>query len=78
MSYGIVAADECASLELAVRLADDALYEAKALGRDRSVIADSQTVPAGAATVIRVAEPVRSRSEGVLARLATEDDPVDH
>jgi diguanylate cyclase (GGDEF)-like protein len=78
VSYGIVAADECASLELAVRLADDALYEAKALGRDRSVIADSQTVPAGAATVIRVAEPVRSRSEGVLARLATEDDPVDH
>jgi diguanylate cyclase (GGDEF)-like protein len=78
VSYGIVATDECASLEQAVRLADDALYEAKALGRDRSVIASAEATAAATATpIVRIAERIRTRSDGVLASLAKDDDPLD-
>ena len=76
VSFGIVAAEQCASLEQAVRLADDALYEAKAQGRNCSVIASTdrlaeelQTPPAHAARRLKV---------GVLANLARDDDPLDH
>ena len=39
VSYGLVAAGRCGSLEEAIRRADGALYEAKASGRDRITIA---------------------------------------
>ncbi|MEK7425173.1 MAG: diguanylate cyclase [Actinomycetota bacterium] len=80
VSFGIVAADECLSLEDAVRFADDALYEAKALGRNCSVIASTEARPeptATAAPMVRVAEKVRSNRDGVLASLARDDDPQD-
>ena len=83
-SYGIVAADQCASLEDAVRLADDALYAAKAQGRNCSIIAEipaSGTAASGtfvpAAPTQRVTERARTNRVGVLAGLAGDDDPVD-
>lgn len=76
-SYGIVAAHQCASLEDAVRLADDALYAAKTQGRNCSIIADADTKPrATASSAHRVSES-RSNHVGVLASLARDDDPVD-
>jgi diguanylate cyclase (GGDEF)-like protein len=83
VSFGVVDARECASLEDALRLADDALYEAKAQGRDRSIIA---TIPegraggAGAAVapkLVRVAERA-ALDHGVLASLVADDDPTEH
>ncbi len=78
-SYGIVAAERCASLEDAVRLADDALYAAKAQGRNCSIIADSDVAArsTNGPSTIRVADKVRSTSVGVLASLASDDDPVE-
>jgi diguanylate cyclase (GGDEF)-like protein len=78
-SYGIVAADQCASLEDAIRLADDALYAAKAQGRNCSVIADSEssTGTLMPTSTVRVTEKPREHSVGVLASLARDDDPVD-
>ena len=80
VSFGIVAADACASLEDAVRLADDALYEAKAQGRNCSIIASvPATMPGVIATpLVRVAEKLRSTNPGVLASLVGDDDPVGH
>ncbi|MFM2072895.1 MAG: hypothetical protein RLZZ623_3159, partial [Actinomycetota bacterium] len=78
VSFGIVAADECASLEDAVRFADDALYEAKALGRNCSVIASTvggTKEPSTNTPMVRVAEKVRASNDGVLASLARDDDP---
>ncbi|MCU1366250.1 MAG: hypothetical protein JWN39_1889 [Ilumatobacteraceae bacterium] len=77
-SYGIVAAGQCASLEDAVRLADDALYAAKAQGRDCSVIADTDAPSGrnGSTAAVRVTEKLRSNAAGVLATLARDDDPV--
>ena len=79
-SFGIVAADSCASLEDAVRLADDSLYQAKAQGRNCSVIASTETTFPGTATaqpMVRVTEKLRSNVVGVLASLARDDDPLD-
>ena len=79
-SFGIVAADCCASLEDAVRLADDSLYQAKAQGRNCSVIASTETTFPGTATaqpMVRVTEKLRSNVVGVLASLARDDDPLD-
>jgi diguanylate cyclase (GGDEF)-like protein len=79
-SFGIVDTERCASLEDAVRLADDALYEAKADGRDCSVIKDTESSPLGTAVgqpTHRVSEKVRANSVGVLAGLASDDDPLD-
>ena len=79
-SFGIVAADCCASLEDAVRLADDSLYQAKAQGRNCSVIASTETTIPGTATaqpMVRVTEKLRSNVVGVLASLARDDDPLD-
>ena len=79
-SYGIVDAERCASLEDAVRMDDDALYEAKASGRDCSVITDTESSPPGTAVGVpthRVTERARSNSVGVLAGMASEDDPLD-
>ncbi len=79
-SFGIVDAERCASLEDAVRLADDALYEAKANGRNCSVIASTENLQSGSATAqpaVRVTEKLRSSRVGVLASLAGDDDPVD-
>ena len=76
-SFGIVDAERCASLEDAVRLADDALFQAKADGRDRSRIADIEAdPPALSDKLIRVSEKRRSASIGVLATLAGDDDPL--
>jgi hypothetical protein len=82
VSYGIVDTQRCESLEVAVRLADDALYEAKAQGRDCSIIAatgDVGTERAGMpGASLRVAEQLGGpRSVGVLASLARDDDPQD-
>lgn len=77
VSYGIVAADACASLEDAVRLADDALYEAKANGRNCSIIASTDPVVMATASVIRTTDRQRSTTPGVLASLARDDDPSD-
>jgi diguanylate cyclase (GGDEF)-like protein len=86
VSFGVVAAGECASLEHAVRFADDSLYIAKARGRDCAIIADtvvmddedeSEVVPVRA--MPRIAEKVRVEAKhGVLASLARDDDPMDH
>ncbi len=75
VSFGIVDTDGCATLEHAIRLADDALYEAKAQGRDRSIIASTDD-PATTQPTIRVTEKLRS-GVGVLASLARDDDPLD-
>jgi diguanylate cyclase (GGDEF)-like protein len=80
VSYGVVDADHCATLDDAVRRADDALYEAKGAGRDRCVIAHTD----GPATMTdvgdspkRVKEPAFAVPSGVLARLAHDDDPME-
>jgi diguanylate cyclase (GGDEF)-like protein len=86
VSFGVVAADECASLEHAVRYADDSLYVAKARGRDCAVIADTRLMdddeehtPEPVRPLPRVAEkPPRAAKHGVLASLARDDDPMDH
>lgn len=81
VSFGIVDAERCASLEDAIRLADQALYAAKAQGRNCSVVAPTDHVGPGEAKampIVRVAETVRTQSVGVLASLARDDDPVDH
>lgn len=80
VSFGIVAADECTSLEEAVRLADDSLYLAKARGRDCAVIASTEPLEAEAGdrrSIVRVAERMRGGAGGVLATLARDDDPLD-
>jgi diguanylate cyclase (GGDEF)-like protein len=81
VSFGVVSADACASLEDAVRHADDALSLAKARGRDCSVIADTNQFDEEGMEVRplqRVVEKVRSSSaHGVLATLARDDDPMD-
>jgi diguanylate cyclase (GGDEF)-like protein len=81
VSFGVVSADACASLEDAVRHADDALYLAKARGRDCSVIADTNQFDEEGMEIRplqRVVEKVRSSSaHGVLATLARDDDPMD-
>jgi diguanylate cyclase (GGDEF)-like protein len=79
VSFGIVDTDACATLEHAIRLADDALYEAKAQGRDCSIIASSDdTADSATHPTIRVTEKLRSGAAGVLASLARDDDPLDH
>lgn len=86
VSFGVVVADECASLEHAVRFADDSLYVAKARGRDCAVIADTRLMEDDDEHVLepvrpmpRVAEkPQRAAKHGVLASLARDDDPMDH
>ena len=79
VSYGLVAAGRCGSLEEAIRRADDALYEAKAKGRDCSVIADEADDDTDQPYVssIRMAERAEPREEGVLAGLSQFDDPLD-
>ncbi len=79
-SFGIVDATACASLEDAVRLADDALYAAKNNGRNCSVIAtlgDQEPGMAKAQPVVRVSDKMRANAVGVLASLAGDDDPLD-
>jgi diguanylate cyclase (GGDEF)-like protein len=80
VSFGIVDAERCASLEDAIRLADQALYAAKAQGRNCSVISSTDDVSPGTATampMVRVAEKLRVSKDGVLASLARDDDPVE-
>jgi diguanylate cyclase (GGDEF)-like protein len=80
VSYGIVDTESCTSLEQAIRLADDALYEAKAQGRDCSIIASTDDAVAESEhpqPTIRVAEKSRVSTVGVLASLARDDDPMD-
>ena len=72
VSFGIVSASECDSLEDAIRLADDALYEAKARGRDRAVVADPSASPRSA---VAPAQPAVRR--GVLAGMVVDDDPTE-
>jgi len=80
VSFGIVASGDCASLEDAVRFADDALYEAKNRGRDCSVIADTSELEPGTATAapsVRIAERLRGTGDGVMALLVRDDDPLE-
>lgn len=79
VSYGLVAAGRCGSLEEAIRRADDALYEAKSKGRDCSIVADEADDDADQPYVsnIRVAERTERHDEGVLAGLSQFDDPQD-
>jgi diguanylate cyclase (GGDEF)-like protein len=82
VSYGIIAADHCATLDDAVRRADDALYEAKGAGRDRCVIArtdgpTTMTDVGDPTQSTRVREPAFAVPSGVLARLAHDDDPME-
>lgn len=80
VSFGIVDTDGCTTLEQAIRLADDALYEAKAQGRDCSIIASTDEAAESATTQpkIRVTEKLRSGTVGILASLARDDDPLDN
>ena len=80
VSFGIVDTGSCTSLEQAIRLADDALYEAKAQGRDCSIIAstgDDANESEHPQPTTRVAEKSRTSTVGVLASLARDDDPMD-
>lgn len=79
-SFGVVAAGECDSLDDAVRRADDALYAAKAAGRNRVWVSG-----ADAAVEVEVHPHHRAdradrpvlQPQGVLATLALDDDPLD-
>lgn len=78
VSYGVVDAHACQSLETAVRLADDALYAAKEQGRDRSVVAEiDDALAQDAPRPTRTADSPRPVSIGVLASLARDDDPLE-
>ncbi len=79
VSYGVVNANECPSMEAAIRLADDALYEAKAQGRDRSIIADTTHISFALdePRLVRMAEQSVAH-HGVLAGLAADDDPLEY
>jgi len=74
-SFGVVDATACDSLDEAVRLADDALYEAKGAGRNQVAIAEVEPVTKALAArpaTHRVAE--RALPTGsVLATLAHDD-----
>jgi diguanylate cyclase (GGDEF)-like protein len=84
-SFGVVDATLCASLDVAVRAADDALYEAKAAGRNRVVVADLEGVdratPPSHLTHTAEVDPAAflaaTANVGVLASLAHDDDPLD-
>ncbi|MCU1360398.1 MAG: hypothetical protein JWN99_1687 [Ilumatobacteraceae bacterium] len=81
VSFGVVDDERCASLEDAIRLADQALYAAKAQGRNCSVIASTDDLSPGTATAgpfVRVADRSRSQPLGVLAGLARDDDASDN
>ena len=78
-SFGVVDASACESLDEAVRLADDALYEAKGAGRNQVAIAEVEPV-----TRALAARPVSHRvaeralpSGSVLATLAADEGDSD-
>ena len=79
-SFGVVDASACESLDEAVRLADDALYEAKGAGRNQVAVADVEPVAPKVLSARPVAHHVAERavsSGSVLATLALDDDPLD-
>ena len=74
-SFGVVDASACESLDEAVRLADDALYEAKGAGRNQVAVAHVEPVPKVLAA--RATHHVADRAlptGSVLATLAHDDD----
>jgi diguanylate cyclase (GGDEF)-like protein len=76
VSFGLTAGHDCATLEHAVRLADNALYQAKEAGRDRAVIAASP--PAASPPASAAAEsPATALATSVLAAIARDDDAGD-
>jgi diguanylate cyclase (GGDEF)-like protein len=80
VSFGIAAAGDCATLEDAIRFADDALYEAKANGRNCYVVANTQAAQAPKATRApkgRVAERAKPSKQGALATLLADDEVPD-
>lgn len=83
-SFGVVDASACDSLDDAVRRADDALYAAKASGRNQVLVAGAPSATEVHTPHHRADRAERSdRSErslqpqGVLATLALDDDPLD-
>ena len=57
-SYGYVDASECRTFESAIRLADKALYESKAQGRDRATKAETADGQAELEAAVHVGAPV--------------------
>jgi diguanylate cyclase (GGDEF)-like protein len=79
-SFGVVDASACESLDEAVRLADDALYEAKGAGRNQVAVAEVAPLPPKALAARPVTHHVAERAVpvgSVLATLAHDDDPLD-
>ncbi len=79
-SFGVVDASACESLDEAVRLADDALYEAKGAGRNQVAVADVEPLAPKVLSARPVAHHVAERAVpagSVLATLALDDDPLD-
>jgi diguanylate cyclase (GGDEF)-like protein len=76
-SFGVVDATDCESLDDAVRRADDALYAAKAAGRNQVSVAVVEGAAEKPHPHHHYGDRAPDRPPSVLAALAHDDDPLD-